>query len=464
MLREKPNGELFELYRSELALTIRNERNLKRYYQVLDSFRDFLDDIPPSTLLAKQFLNQWTKSKPSTLHKYVGIIRGFMNWYGEDLDIKVKLPHELPEYVEDADVYKLIDSLSDKRSHRNTICRDALLIEFGYKSGLRRGELAGLKVRDVLISERAVIVRKGKGGKDRTVPLTSDIIAKLAAYLQNRKPDESIFGLTEGTISDKIRRVARKAGVKIHTHSFRHGYATRLLEKGANIKVVQELLGHSRLSTTEGYLSLLPHHLREAVDLLEDNHEDKPGSTPIDTQHGYPERAQVSNTANKQGNIKPPSSRTIAEGESSLLFDKKIFSASDKIMNERELRDFLLGLEVHRSYRSLQYIKVARFWEFIELEGNKYTDPELRQLQNNLTTVLEGLVLFSNDQFSADAKVKRKEDLEFHLDPAGLRYLRDDNAKAKMIAEVENQLDERIKAARDSYKAYRAGIRDRLYS
>jgi len=90
LLRGKPNGELFELYRLELALTIRNERNLKRYYQVLDSFRDFLDDIPPSTLLAKQFLNQWTNSKPSTLHKYVGIIRGFMNWYGEDLDIKLR--------------------------------------------------------------------------------------------------------------------------------------------------------------------------------------------------------------------------------------------------------------------------------------------------------------------------------------------------------------------------------------
>jgi len=172
-------------------------------------------------------------------------------------------------------------------------------------------------------------------------------------------------------------------------------------------------------------------------------------------------------------NSRKPSSEAIPKGvphivdeshSKAILFDKGLFTTSDNIMNERELRDFLLGLEVNRRYRSLEYLKVARFWEFIELDGNKYTHPEARQFQNNLASVLEDLVLFLNDQFSADAKVKRKEDLECRLDPAGLRYLRDDNAKAKKIAEVENQLDEHIKAARDTYKAYRAGIRDRLYT
>ncbi|MFC1892848.1 tyrosine-type recombinase/integrase, partial [Chloroflexota bacterium] len=135
--------------------------------------------------------------------------------------------------------------------------------------------LANLKVCDILVNDKALIVRKGKGMKDRTVPLPSGIVKLLQAYIANMNPDDRIFNVEPVAISDKIRRIARRAGVKIHAHSLRHGYATRLLEKGANIKAVQELLGHSRIGTTEAYLSLLPRHLKEAVDLLEDSDSDK---------------------------------------------------------------------------------------------------------------------------------------------------------------------------------------------
>jgi hypothetical protein len=87
-------------------------------------------------------------------------------------------------------------------------------------------------------------------------------------------PDDSLFNVKPAAISDKVRRIAKNAGVNIHVHSLRHGYATRLLEKRANIKAVQELLGHSRIGTTEAYLSLLPEHLRETVELLDSDIED----------------------------------------------------------------------------------------------------------------------------------------------------------------------------------------------
>jgi hypothetical protein len=103
------------------------------------------------------------------------------------------------------------------------------------------------------------------------VPLPSGIVKLLQAHIADMNPDDRIFNVKPVAISDKIRRIARSAGVKIHAHSLRHGYATRLLEKGASIKAVQELLGHSRISTTESYLSLLPRHLRGTVDLLEDS-------------------------------------------------------------------------------------------------------------------------------------------------------------------------------------------------
>jgi integrase/recombinase XerD len=264
---------LFSLYKAELTLRIHNIRNLSRYHQVLDQFQEFLADNPPSSILAKSFLSKWSKQKPATLYKYLSIIKGFLKWYGDEIDLKVKLPHQLPEYVEDESIQKLIRAIKNKQTHKKTIDRDILLIKLAYNSGLRREELSNLKVSDILINEKILTVRKGKGMKDRTVPLPSRIMKLLERHIADMNPDDSIFNVKSVAISDKIRRIAKNAGVNIHAHSLRHGYATRLLEKGANIKAVQELLGHSRIGTTEAYLSLLPKHLREAVDLLDDEKE-----------------------------------------------------------------------------------------------------------------------------------------------------------------------------------------------
>lgn len=99
--------------------------------------------------------------------------------------------------------------------------------------------------------------------------MPSGIAKLLETHIVDLNPDDSVFNLKPVAISDKIRRIAKNASIKIRAHSLRHGYATRLLDKWANIKAIQELLGHSRIGTTEAYLSLLPKHLRETVDLLE---------------------------------------------------------------------------------------------------------------------------------------------------------------------------------------------------
>ena len=310
LLRTKTNEELFSLYKAELALRIRNQRNLSRYYQVLDQFQVFLTDKPPTSMLAKNFLSQWSKRKPATIYKYLSIIKGFLNWFGEEIDLKVKLAHQLPEYVEDESVQKLITTIKTKQTHKKDIDRDTLLIELAYNSGLRREELANLKVSDVLIGEKALIVRKGKGTKDRTVPLPSRVVKLLENHMELLNPDDSLFNVKPVAISDKIRRIADRAGVNIHAHSLRHGYATRLLEKGANIKAVQALLGHSRIATTEAYLSLLPRHLRETVDLLDTT----PARQPAMAQK---ESGKKDSSMNKSINgatyriVKPPSVRDV---------------------------------------------------------------------------------------------------------------------------------------------------------
>ena len=90
------------------------------------------------------------------------------------------------------------------------------------------------------------------------------------------KPDEKIFKLKAPCISNKIRQFAKKAGLDdFHTHTMRHKFATDLLEKGANIRAVQELLGHENLATTQVYLSVTDLGLRQAVELLDDQPENK---------------------------------------------------------------------------------------------------------------------------------------------------------------------------------------------
>jgi site-specific recombinase XerD len=115
-------------------------------------------------------------------------------------------------------------------------------------------------------------VRNGKGGKDRVIPLKPVIAQRLHNFIEGMQPKEKVFKLKAPCISMKIKKFARKAGLDdFHAHTIRHKFATDLLERGANLKVVQELLGHENLSTTEVYLSIVDQGTRDAVNLLDDD-------------------------------------------------------------------------------------------------------------------------------------------------------------------------------------------------
>jgi integrase/recombinase XerD len=197
-------------------------------------------------------------------------IKLFMAWYGERFYLKVPRSRPLPQYTAHEDVEQLLRSISGKKSHKRNIARDRLLVELAYGAGLRRGDLARLLVGDLRIDQRLIIVRRGKGQRDRVVPLTKSLAEKLEAFCHGKRPEESVFGLTDEAITNKIRIWSRKAGVPtLHCHSLRHGFATRLLERGADIRQIQALLGHENLNTTQVYADLVPSRLRDAVELLE---------------------------------------------------------------------------------------------------------------------------------------------------------------------------------------------------
>jgi len=206
-----------------------------------------------------------------------------MEWYGESLDIRPPRPKSLPQYVEPSDIEHLIDVIRNKNTHKATVVRDILLIRFATMTGLRRSELAHLIVRDIHIKQKMVIVRKGKGGKDRTVPLVRALVNDLSEYIRDMNLTASVFGLTERSITDKVSTWSKKAGLKLHPHSFRHYFAEQLLERGVPLTVVSALLGHENLQTTAVYLGLRPESLREAVDKLGESR-DEEGNKSSKTQ------------------------------------------------------------------------------------------------------------------------------------------------------------------------------------
>ena len=270
-LRDKTSAELFQLYDSDLVLRLHNIKNLRDTRTLLSHFEDFLGERPISPEVAKGFLAKYADRKPRTLYRYAQMIKAFMKWYGEPLDdIKVRVPKTLPSYTEDHDIEKLLDAIGQKKSHKGCIIRDRLIVEVAWRTGMRRAELAGLKKKD--IHTDSLIVRGGKGNRDRMIPLTQDVTEKLGDFIKDMKPDDKVFGLGAPAISMKVKQFAIKAGLAdFHTHTLRHKYATDLLESGANIKVVQALLGHEQLNTTEVYLSITNQSLYDAVKKLDEH-------------------------------------------------------------------------------------------------------------------------------------------------------------------------------------------------
>jgi site-specific recombinase XerD len=185
----------------------------------------------------------------------------------QELDLVYpKLPVRLPTVLSEDEVAKLIKSATSAY-HRG-------IITTLYATGMRRSELARLKVEDI-DSERMVIhVRQGKGGKDRDVTLSPRLLEVLRDYWKWRKPQVYLFPsllrprpdkpITSKTIWYAVREAARRAGIKkkITPHTLRHSWATHLLERGTDLKTIQVLLGHVDLEATTIYLHLSQRYMQ----------------------------------------------------------------------------------------------------------------------------------------------------------------------------------------------------------
>ena len=222
-----------------------------------------------NTKCAEAFLSKSAHLKPNSRARYATYLKGFLNYIDIPFEVKVKVPRTLPDYIEGSEIDQIVDWIKSKQSHKKSIGRDLTLLETAKRTGMRRSELGNLKVKDVALDKNRLYVRGGKGGKDRVIPIHAELKGSLAELVQGKAGDARVFGLKPRSLGNKFRDWSNRAGVDLHTHSFRHYFATSLVEKGANIRAVQELLGHSNLNTTQVYLSVTASHLEAAIELLD---------------------------------------------------------------------------------------------------------------------------------------------------------------------------------------------------
>lgn len=177
-----------------------------------------------------------------------------------------RLPKSLPDVPTEEQTNTLIDEVAKGKLERPARQRDLALFELLYGCGLRISELVGLDTSDFDLSEGWVRVR-GKRKKERQVPIPGKAMAALRACLEARQPAEGEMGVflnhrglrltdrgARGIV--KMYSIALSSDSSLHPHSLRHAYATHLLSAGADLRAIQELLGHASLSTTQKYTQL----------------------------------------------------------------------------------------------------------------------------------------------------------------------------------------------------------------
>jgi len=185
-----------------------------------------------------------------------------------------KLDKHLPQFLTEEEVVRLIDAVVLTGSDDLLRLRNKALLEVFYSTGMRISEVAGLNQEDVDFVSSTVKVR-GKGKKERLVPIGEQALRVLRSYLDVRaRNDQAIFlnknsrritprGI-RGIVSKYLRLASIKDGVSVHT--LRHSFATHLLNRGADLRSVQELLGHADLSTTQIYTHLTTERLKSVYD------------------------------------------------------------------------------------------------------------------------------------------------------------------------------------------------------
>ena len=272
-----------------------SDNTLDAYVRDIKKLESFatndLGEVSPAIISyenLQEFIYQLSKKKISERSQARGIssIKAFFKFlleeeYREDNPSSLlegpKLGLYLPDTLSMDDINRIINSI-DKKTDIGQ--RNQCILEVLYGCGLRVSELVDLKISNINFKEGFIIV-EGKGEKTRLVPLASSTAEYLHDYIKNvrkkikvnKKHEDTVFLNTRGTNMSRvivfiiIKELTQKAGINksISPHTFRHSFATHLLQNGADLRFIQEMLGHSSITTTQVYTHLKTEELRDVI-------------------------------------------------------------------------------------------------------------------------------------------------------------------------------------------------------
>lgn len=283
--------EISRSYRTYMRLEKHLAKNtIESYMRDLAQFAHFIlrmYDVPPKRVEPEMIRNYLTRMydlgrEKSSQARALSGIKSFFNYLilndmieasPAELIEAPKASRPLPDTLTTAEIDRLIGSIDSSTTKG---LRDRAILELLYSCGLRVSELCELRIGDLFFGEGYIRVT-GKGDKQRLVPISAMARERIQLYLDERRSryrDEILFlnnrgcKLTRVMIFTIIKQAAQRASIdkKISPHTFRHSFATHLLQGGASIRQVQELLGHENIVTTEIYTHLNTDHLRETLE------------------------------------------------------------------------------------------------------------------------------------------------------------------------------------------------------
>lgn len=254
-----------------------SDHTIKNYKIDLLEFYNFINKQAIDIDLIRQFLKKLYKDKYSnrTISRKVSALKSYFKYLESEniiddnpmsLISNPKVEKNLPNYLNYEDLEKLLNFPDINNKYG---LRDALILEMLYSLGCRVSELSNIKIKDINFKERKILIL-GKGNKERYVYYGTNCENLLNKYLE-KEIHEYLFvnkhgnKLNERTIRQIVDDNSKKAGLAVHVtpHTLRHTYATHLLNDGADLKSVGELLGHENLSTTQIYTHVSNERLRE---------------------------------------------------------------------------------------------------------------------------------------------------------------------------------------------------------
>jgi site-specific recombinase XerD len=207
---------------------------------------------------------------PATISRKLAAVRAFLRHalgaaHVSDARLAPRRSRRLPDAPKAREIDEVLSSLEGEGP---LALRNRALVELVYSAGLRSAEAVGLDLGDVDFEQELVHVREGKGAKDRVVPLGEEAAYWVSLYLRDARPALAAGACDALFLSARGRRLDTSTLRRLvpHPHRLRHAFATHLLDGGADLRTIQELLGHSSLSTTQMYSHVDAKRLRKVYD------------------------------------------------------------------------------------------------------------------------------------------------------------------------------------------------------